>query len=303
VLLALSSFLTLVDNDTWIQGFIPKPEHLDAKPRVDITDPGALNITANIAGEKDKGNFGTPIDISAMNGDIGEINAYLVSIFRPGVVVSVDCPECGPTTWYLGVFAAAAAGDQAAQAEIIDAADELTNGRFSHYFKADANGNRPLMFTNICRVPLGSYRDKDQVLDIRNIDYTACANLFANNPSVIHDYSLTFVDRPGVPTQVNLSQREGIIQHALSQKAEIDAYAARPTFSQAFVESLSHAMSDLNLPVQVNTPLNAEQLRSGVSAPDYVNGSLSANTRTFHSNYGGGAASRGYRYGPGSYRR
>jgi hypothetical protein len=298
VLLALSSFLTLVDNDTWIQAFIPKPNSMGGEDkRVDITDIGALNIPANIARETENGGFGTPVDIKKMKGDLTAINGYLVSIFRPGVVISLDCPEVGPSSWYLGVFAAAASGDSVARMQIIDAANELTNNRFSQYFK----DNDP-MFTNIVRVPLGHYMVNGELQDIRNIDYTAIANLYANNPTVIHDYSNTFVERPGVSATRNQAIREGIIMHALSEQAEITGYAARVSLSQAFVEALSAALADLNLPVQVNTPLNADQLRTGVAAPAFVSNSLSHNTRTFQSQYQRQAA-RGYRYGMGSYGR
>lgn len=301
VLLAMSSFLALVDNDTWIQALLPKPNahHAAGGNKIDITDIGALNITANIANQTDKGGFGTEMGVSDMKGDIGLINKYLVSIFRPGVVISMDCPEAGPASWYMSVFAAAASGDQEAYNQIYQAAQELTNNQFERFFK---QGDQ--MFTNIVRVPLGHYKLNDTLQDIRNIDYTAIANLYKSNPSMIHDYSNTFVERPGVSAARNLAIREGIIMHALNEQAEITGYAARVSVSDGFVRALSSAIAECNLPVTVNTPLNSDQLRTGTAAPSFIQSSLSHNTRTFQTGYSQARPQQQYRFGAhGGYQR
>jgi len=281
VLLALSSFLSIVDNDTWIQGFLPRGGQRD-RNQIDITDIGALNITANLANEKDQGDFGTPIDTAPMRSDLREANKYLVSLFQPGVVVSMDCPEVGPSSWYMTPFALASMGIGDNADRIYNAAMELTNGNFGKYFD-----RKTRMFSNSQRVPLGYYTVGDKQFDIRSIDYVAICNQFRNNPQMIHEYSNTFVPRQGVSPARNLAIREGIIMQALNEQAVITGYASRVTFSREFVEALSMAMSDCKLPVTVNTPLNADQLRSGVAAPDFISGSLARGTHTFNSGYGG----------------
>lgn len=281
VLLALSSFLSVVDNDTWIQGFLPRGGSRD-RNQVDITDIGALNITANLAGEKDHGDFGSVIDTLPMRSDLREANNYLVSLFQPGVVVSMDCPEVGPSSWYMTPFALAAMGSAENVNRIFDAAMELTNGNFGRHFDV-----KTPMFRNNQRVPLGFYTIGEKQFDIRNIDYVAICNQFQTNPQMIHEFSNTFVPRQGVSPARNLAIREGIIMQALNEQATITGYAERVTFSREFVEAFSKAMSDCNLPVSVNTPLNADQLRSGVAAPDFISGSLARGTHTFTSGYGG----------------
>jgi len=293
VLLAASSFLALSDGDNWIQGFLPRSgasRRKDAR-EVDITDIGALNIPANIGREQDKGGFGRAIDIDEMEGDLVKINKYIVSIFHPGVVVSIDCPEAGPQSWYLAAFAAAASGDLEAYNQLYSAAMELTNKSFSKYFN-----HGEAMFSNVTRVPLGYYMVGEQKQDLRGIDYTAICNIFANNPAVIHEYSNTFVDRPGVSAARNLAIREGIIRDACNQQAVITGYAARVTLTDKFAKALSAAIADCGLPVQVNTPLNADQLRLGVSAPSFVHNSLVHDTRTFQNGYGARPTQQ-YRFG------
>ncbi len=45
-----------------------------------------------------------------------------------------DCPESGPQSWYLSVFAAAKNGNANAYRIIYEAANQLTNGHFAKYF-------------------------------------------------------------------------------------------------------------------------------------------------------------------------
>lgn len=296
VLLAISSFLALVDNDAWVQAFLPRGTggYRGSQDKIDITDIGALNITANVGGENDKGGFGSAVDIAALGGDLTELSKYIVSIFRPGVVVSLDCPEAGPASWYLSVFASAASGDMNSYNQIFQAAQELTNDGFERYFPHGTP-----MFTNIVRVPMGSYKSGDTEQDIRNIDYTAIANRFANDPTIIHEYSNTFVERPGVSAMRNLAIREGIIADAVNQNLTIDGYAARVSFSDPFVKALSQAIADCKLPVQVNTPLNVDQLRSTTPTPGFIGNSLVQGTHTFASGIQAPRPAQQYRYANG----
>lgn len=298
VLLGLSSFLALVDNNTWIQGFIPRNNRLAKEGAVDITDIGALNITAALEANGQQGVFGKPINVRAMEGDMMEISGYLTSIFQDGCLISIDCPEARQQSWYLSPFADAAAGDEGAYNLIVDAANELTGGAFSRHFPDGTP-----MFSNIVRIPLGTYPAGEQLADIRNIDYTAIANIFAGSPSVIHDYSWTFVNRPGVSGPRNLSQRERLISAALDEQCTIDGYSARPTFTGEFIMAFSAAIAECNVPQDVNTPLNADQLRAATPSPSYVNSSLARNTRTFSSGFQSQSQrSASHRFGSGRVR-
>jgi hypothetical protein len=170
---------------------------------------------------------------------------------------------------------------------------ELTDNHFGSFFDLD----KMPMFTNIVRVPGGRYRASDgSIQDLANIDLTAICNLYKNDPAVIFEYSNTFVNRPGVSPERNCAIREGIIQDACNQSATIDRYSARVTFSDDFVKAISNAISQMNIPTTVNTPLNADELRSGVPSPDFVSRSLSSGTSTYRSGYQPRSSSRGYSY-------
>lgn len=278
VLLGFSSVFGLVDNDNWLQAFLPRQGGYGRaeQGKVDITDIGALNITANIGNELDKGGFGGAVDLSTFGNNYQEINKYLVSLFQQGLAISIDCPEAGEQSWYLAPFAEAALGNLDAYDQIYDSAMELTNGNFEKYFPHGTP-----MFTNVARVPLGYYMAGNQTQDIRNIDYTAVANMFANNPQTIHEYSNTFVDRPGAHAVRNLAIREGIISEACQGSVEFTGYALRPTLATEFIVGLSKAIADCKLPVNVNTPLSADQMRIGVPSPSFLKQSVASGTRTF----------------------
>lgn len=273
VLLAMSSFLLMCDNNNWIQALIPKSGRRDGA--LDITDIGALNIICNVANETDKGSFGSVVDVAGMEGNLSKLNQYITTLFRPGQIVAIDCPEVQPQSWYLNLFAAAAMGNMDAINAIIRAANELTDNRFSQYF----NGNS--IFATHTRVPLGYYMSGNEKRDIRDIDLTAICNLFKSNPEMIHEYSATFCDRPGAGPLTNLAKREGFIFHALKEQCEITGYALRCTFSQEFINAFSRAIADMNLATVINTPLNADQLRNGVPTPDFVAAALVSGTNTF----------------------
>ena len=296
VLLALCSTLSLVDSDSWIQAYIPRTNTGRSPERttVDISDIGALNITANISNEEDKKGFGSPINLSSIQGEISKINSYLVSLFRPGTLISLDCPEVGAQSWYLQVFARAAGGDGDAYAMIWNAANDLFNGNFEKHFPYGTP-----MFSNAIRVPLGHYVGNDSMLqDIRNIDFVAVSNLFKSNPQVIFDYANSFINRPGFNARRLLTLRENIIRDALNQQCEITGYAARVTATDQLISALSICQMESNIPTTINTPMSADQLRVGTPAPSYINGSLVSNTRSF--GYGaGGGQTRNTAYNPG----
>lgn len=295
VLLSFSTALVLSDENRWVMAFLANKSAAARGDtgKVDITDIGALNVTANLANETDKQGFGTPISMETFT-STPETVKYVASLFRPGLVISLDCPEVGDSTWYLQPFALAAQGDKNEYNRIYEAADALTNGKFSQYFQHGTP-----IHDNVMRVPLGYYSSGNQTLDVRNIDYTAMCNMWGTtNPSVIHEYANTFVDRPGFHPMRNLSIRENIISETLHQQVEFTGYAARVTLSSEFIQALSQAVRDCNLPTTVNTPLSSDQMRTGVSGPSYINRAVTTGTQTFSSGYPvGRPAGPNYRYG------
>lgn len=276
VLLAFSSVLSLVDNNNWLMGFLPRGQQRSEPGRVNIDDIGALNIMANITNDPEHGGFGLPISLESFGGDIAKYQAYLTKLFRPGLVVSLDCPEAGPQSWIFAPFAQAALGDQEAYRLIYDAAMELTGGLFKNNFTFGDP-----MFTNVMRISGGSYMVGDKKQDIRHIDLTAISNVNEKNPRIIQEFVSTFADQQGVSAERALAMREAIIKEAVGHQCDLDRYYARVTFDGNFLQAISESIAQVNLPLTVNTPMSQDILRNGAPAPSFVQGSVASGTRTF----------------------
>lgn len=292
VLLGFSTILSLVDNNHWLMGFLPRANRVNAESgRVNIDDLGALNVMANITNMTEYGGFGLEMDTKGFGDDLGKWQAYLIQLFRPGLMVSLDCPEVGPQSWVFAPFALAASGDPEAKRVIWDAGMELTGGYLADFYSYE----KP-MFTNIIRVPGGRYTVGNAEQDIRHIDLTAISNVNAKNPRIIQEYATTFADVPGVSPERALAMRENIIREAVGHQCEIDRYFARVTFDGEFLNAISQALNRVGLPLTVNTPMSQDLLRSGAPAPSFVNSSVASGTRTFrgHSYQGNQRPTGGY---------
>lgn len=286
VMLALATKLIAADDNNWMQLLIPKSIYGSQRAAAggrnqDLTDLGALNILANCRGETDKNGYGSPVDMEKMQGKLPDISRYITTIFRQGIITSIDVPECASQSWYLNIFGRAAAADKESIRKLIAAANEVTCGNFSKFF----DDSMPI-FTNSTRIPLGHYLLGDQVRDIRDIDLVAICNLYRNSPDQIHNWNRAFAD-PTLNYVTKLAMIEEIISHAVHDRCEINGFAQRNTFSSQFNQALSKGFRALNLTTTLSTPLARDQMQTGVQAPGYIDSALTMATNTF-SNTGSG---------------
>lgn len=281
IMLAVSSVYALADNNNWVQLLLPIGNA--AIKDGDINDIGALNVICDTTNSSPNGLFSTPISLSTIRNEHAKIVQYLDLLFRSGLMVSIDCQECGPTSWTTNVFIRAYLGDRDAVVEISKVLDDLTDGHFSTMFDVAKHA----IFTNMIRVPTGSYLLNGQKRDIRDYDLTAMCNRFASNPQEIHNWINTFDMNRGLSEPTLVTTREGYIEHALSNQCEITGYARRLTFGAEFLAAYSQAISACKVNTTVNTPLAAEQLRIGMVAPAHIQNSVLA---TGHSTFNGGSA-------------
>lgn len=281
VILGLANMLLASDGNNWMQLLIPRSAYGNNQQRAtgrnaDLTDLGALNIIVNFQGETDKNGYGTMVEMEKLSGNLTELSRYITTIYRQGLIMSLDVPECGNQSWYLNVFGRAATGDKSSIQELLAAADEVTAGNFSTFFDA----SMPI-FSNMTRVPLGFYRYGDQVRDIRDIDLTAICNLCKNSPDAIHNWNRAFADTMLNP-YTRLAMVEEIISHSLFDQCEINGYAMRCSFSRQFIEALSKGFAALKLQTAISTPINRDQMQTGIQAPSYIDSALAGNTNTFN---------------------
>lgn len=286
-LFALSSVLIAIDSNNWVQSLIPtRRSGQDA----DMSDVGSLAILAGLGAVN--GGYGAPVNTEEFVDNLPLFNQYVGEMFRPGALLSIDVPEGSIANHALSIFAEAALGDHIAIQRIIDGFDELTNGEFSKHFPVGAQ-----LFSNTVRVTNGYYQANGKKRDQRDIDLTAVSNVFRNNPEFISDWNDTFIPRPGSGALTNQVKRERLTEIALKNQNKITGYSLRVTFSREAIQAWSESFrSALPAPI-INTPLSADQLRSGIAVQSHIRNSLADSVNTFS----GGYSSYGRNGAPASY--
>jgi hypothetical protein len=264
MLLSLISAVSLRDDNNWIQAFRPQP----LTSGIDLRDIGALNIEAGLGAEP--GQPGQRIDTKAENFRLEDLGQLVSALVQPGLIISFDVPECGPQTWYSSLFAAAANGSKAAYDILYQAAQDLTNGNFGKYFRPGEE-----MFTDKHnRVHLGYWNDGNTRRDIREIDYTAVANLGGErDPAVIRDWSDTFT-RTDFSQNLRLASREKMITAFTRETAEFTGFAQRVTFTMQFIDALVRGARDAGFSPSVKTPLTASDFNNARGVANFVGAAL-----------------------------
>lgn len=258
-LMALLTTQAVAADNNWMQGFRPVPS---INKRTQMHDIGAVGIEF----PQDGAQFGKRIDTSADSFRPEQLAQLLSTFIRPGLVLSMDIPECDAETCYQSDFSAAANGNANACEALYYTADQLTNGNFNRLFAQNAP-----MFTDLGnRVHLGHYTDENgNKRDIRDCDYLAVANMIGErDPAAIRDWSDTFVNGRYQLAQ-RLAARKRIIQGLLPD-AVFTGFAHRVTFRQDFLTALSQAAKDAGLSMAITTPMNTGELNNQRGVAGFV---------------------------------
>lgn len=249
------------------------------KSGFDPTDVGVLNLISNV----DNVPAGQPVppkDLKTATATHGDFATFMQSVFVPEWSLAIDVPRAGPNSWVLNVFSGAAAGNESAIAELIRAADKLTNGKFSNHFFA---GRERVVTTNMIfsevsnTVHLGYYMKQTgegQVKrDIRHIDYLYILNRYGQIDKTPLDWATSFLTDRANPYQ-RMSRRKEIIEAAVAGKVYFTDFAERHTFSDHFIVSLirSCVESGLQPAFQYNNPLAGAT--AALTAPSFTQGGL-----------------------------
>lgn len=253
ILLAISTASALAKDLNWVLAFRP----VITGNNIDVNDIGALNYEANL-GREQPGQIDR-INTKAENFTPMDLGAYISAIIRPGLIISMDCPEAGPQSSYLSVFAAAAAGYQKAIDIVVAAADTLTGGNFSKHLN-----NQDALFINTnTRIHLGYWIDnKGDKRDLRDVDLIYVANMVGGkNPRAIADWSDTTLNQ-NRPLPVRMQEAKRMIMALTSETAVFTGFAQRITFSAAFLNALNLGIRDAGIGVAVNTPLPSSDFQN-----------------------------------------
>lgn len=265
VLLNLAIAGAMREDNNWVQAF--RPVQTSAN-EVDFRDIGALNIEANV--QNDPSGIGQRINVKAENFTLTNLGEYIGALFQPGLMIALDVPECGPQTWYMNMFRLAAQGEKQAIAMVTNAANNLTNGNFSKYFKE----NDAMFIDTNNRIHLGYWTDRNgQRRDIRDFDLVAISNLCERNPQVIRDWSDTWT-RSQFPLELRLSARKKMIYAMSGETAEFTGFAQRVTFSAKFMDALIAGVAEAGLHPRISTPLSSADFNNQRGVASFASAGL-----------------------------
>jgi hypothetical protein len=283
-LMTLACALALAANNNWVGAFRSQPFSAGG---VDLRDFGAVGLEANF--ERNANGIGARVDTKANNFGPIEMAKLVAATVRPGMKLSLDVPECGASTWYNGWFAAAAEGNVNANAEIIRAANLLTNGEFAKHFPD--NGRVCVDENN--RIHNGYYFDQaGQKRDIRDLDYLAVLNLMGEQDiEIARGFSDTYM-RDNFDLRLRLSERKKIIQ-GLFPNAVITGFSRRTTFTVDFCQALEISCAAVGLDLKAVTPYSDmatfERATSQFTASTLL--SSTSTSHLFSRGFGAGQAS------------
>lgn len=282
-LLAIVTALSVRDDNNWYNVFKSSPSFGNESLMHDV---GALNIEANM--ENNANGIGARIDTKKDTFAIADLARLLAMTIRPGLVISMDVPDCGPQTWYTSVFAAASNGSRTATEAIYNAAMTLTNGAFSRHFQP----GMPMFSDQGNRVHLGTYVSSSGVKrDIRDIDYLAVMNM-TNDVEIIRKWSDTF-NAVGIPLLERLAQRKRIIT-GIATNAEITGFASRVTFTEGFLKALASACAEAGLVVRIDTAMSGIGFQNDRGVAGFVDSSLNQMGNAGFFNRGGVGAGQAF---------
>lgn len=210
----------------------------------DMRNIGALAIEPNLQ-DLDRG-FGERLETKVASFTAAKRQALLRTVVRPGVIHSIDVPECGASTWQHVDWMAAAQGDQRAMDRIYNAAVTLTDGHFEDlYSRTD-----PILDSHVERIHAGYYTEGDRGvrLDLRDFDYLALLNML--RPEKEDD--LLLIQKWGMAASTNddtlLSQSERYeIIRDFVPTAVITGFHQRYNFDIRFDEALIEAIARCKL--------------------------------------------------------
>lgn len=279
IILALSTVMSLRDDDNWVQTF--RPNHINSK-EIDMSDIGALNIEANLTNAE--GGYGMRIDTKADDFKLEKLGMLVGSLIKRGLIVSLDCPIGGPQAWYLSFLAAAEAGSNNAYNMIYDSINRLTNGNFEKHFPHGS-----AMFTDTQnQVHMGTWVDKNGVKrDLRDFDHIAVCNLIGDrNPQLIREFSDTFL-RTQYPLMQRLAARKKMIESLSNESAVFTGKAQRLTFTAALMDAVTRSIRETNLNVRINTPLSSSDFNNQRGVASFSNAALIAPGQSFMNNSNG----------------
>lgn len=270
-LLGLATTQLVAEGDRVVHCLINQHRDGEAHPEggVNLRDIGAIGLEVPRL-MQGYGQNAAPTRERFPTAGAGFSDASLAALIKTYVsdnlVVSIDVPEGGPSTWMTSTFAAAARGDQQAIKDIFAAADVLTGGLFTPMYQQRCGGvmQAPLYDDNLI-INLGTYLSTTGLRDIRDISYLEVLNATGDRDlNTINDWA-NLQANAEVDEHFRAFESRKILQ-GLYKSMQITGRARRVTLNNQFRYTLATAIKAAGLMFEVKAsdraPLGTARLTS-----------------------------------------
>lgn len=208
---------------------------------------------------------------------MGVINTY----FHNDLLVSMDVEECGPSSWMLGIFVAAARGDQDAIRDLFQATDLLTGNKFSPIYKSLNNNTMPPpIFNDNLYINLGYYESGYGRRDSRDCDYLTVLNATGDSSlDKINDWA-NLQANAQIDPMFRLHESRKIMEE-IFQSMTITGRAARITINPVYIFAIAAAVAEAGLTYETEM---------GIAQPTSTARMVAPYMRNLHTNLGNAGA-------------
>lgn len=265
ILQGLATIQALQNDQRWIAALVQQHKNgaQHSEGGVNIRDLSAIGLEAPVLANPAYMGVEMPkagrLPLNSASVNDAMVAAAIQTYFHPDLLISMDVPECGASSWVCSPFAASARGDQHATRDVFEAADMLTGGRFTPIYKATNNGQmRDPVFNDNMYVNLGYYFSATGKRDIRDIDYLAVLN--ATGDSTMDDINdwANLQANAEVDAMFRLTETRRI-QQRLFESLTITGRAVRITFNPTFIFALAAAVAEAGLVYETKVGMSAPQ--------------------------------------------
>lgn len=241
------------------------------KASEDWRDIGALNYEVRLVGDPKRPDARVKIDTKNET-TFSDASAYqfMQACISPLPIYSLDVELGGANYAIQQKFVEAANNTGTARADIIAAANKLTNNNFSGLYKGDGS----LFYLDNNSIDIGYYVDAHgNRQDLRNIDHLAMLNMFGESNMELVDRHAATYDDDSVDMDIRLHRRRDCQMSAVGTPV-IRNRAIRLNIEPRFMQALGEACNKTGLKI---TPNNMSmEYGSGIRGR--------ANVRTFMMN-------------------
>ena len=187
---------------------------------------------------------GTPgiLDVSS---DVRMLYQLMQTVLAENPVFTLELTQGGQSNWATTIIAKIATGDVRSQELLIQACDNLTQGKFTPIYTqlCQQSGGALQQIVTASDEPslIGTYKHEGETRDIRELDLLAVLNLIGQkDPDMVMGYLSTFAGNE--PVQVRLDRRARILK-LIAKDVKIMAYSRKYDFGGLFIQALTAAIA------------------------------------------------------------